>query len=52
MSYLYNDMYTEDEGVVSNVPAFLSKLWVLVDDPLNEHLISWDTVSKSNIKLI
>ena len=25
----------------TNVPAFLAKLWKMVDDPLKDHLISW-----------
>ena len=25
----------------TNVPAFLAKLWKMVDDPLRDHLISW-----------
>ena len=29
----------------SNVPAFLTKLWTLVEDPSNTDIISWDVVS-------
>lgn len=29
----------------ANVPAFLAKLWKLVDDPESDHLISWSPVS-------
>lgn len=32
-------------GSGSNVPAFLMKLWTLVENPLTDHLISWDSVS-------
>lgn len=27
-----------------NVPAFLSKLWKMVNDPTTDHLISWGQV--------
>lgn len=30
----------------SSVPAFLAKLWRLVDDPHTNHLIFWSKVSK------
>ena len=29
----------------SNVPAFLTKLWTLVEDPDTNHLICWSAVS-------
>ncbi|KAK9746577.1 HSF-type DNA-binding [Popillia japonica] len=32
-----------------NVPAFLSKLWRMVNDPTTDHLISWGTGGKSFI---
>ena len=35
--------------VSSGVPAFLAKLWKLVEDPLSDHLISWSPVSKRSI---
>ena len=31
--------------VSSGVPAFLAKLWKLVEDPSSDHLISWSPVS-------
>lgn len=37
-------MYTEAIGT-NNVPAFLSKLWRLVDSAHNNDLISWSPVS-------
>lgn len=37
-------MFTEPLGT-NNVPAFLSKLWRLVDSSHNNDLISWSTVS-------
>jgi len=36
------------EGValpLTTVPAFLTKLWTLVDDPSTDELICWDAVS-------
>lgn len=37
--------------VSSAVPAFLAKLWKLVEDPSSDHLISWSLVSVlQNIK--
>lgn len=36
------------DGYSSNVPAFLTKLWTLVEDPETNHLICWSTVSKAN----
>jgi len=30
----------------SSVPAFLGKLWKLVEDPSTNHLISWNAVCK------
>ena len=32
----------------SNVPAFLTKLWTLVEDPDTDPLICWSPVSYSN----
>lgn len=37
------------DGYSSNVPAFLTKLWTLVEDPETNHLICWSTVSTANI---
>ncbi|KAI1890003.1 hypothetical protein AGOR_G00168730 [Albula goreensis] len=34
-----------DGGYASNVPAFLTKLWTLVEDPETNHLICWSAVS-------
>ncbi|NWI11954.1 HSF4 protein, partial [Crypturellus soui] len=31
------------DGYSSNVPAFLTKLWTLVEDPETNHLICWST---------
>ena len=30
--------------VTSTVPAFLTKLWTLVEDPSTDELICWDAV--------
>lgn len=30
----------------SSVPAFLGKLWKLVEDPSTNHLISWNSVRR------
>lgn len=35
-----------DGGFANNVPAFLTKLWTLVEDPETNHLICWSTVSQ------
>ena len=43
-NYPFDNMYTEEDIPVSSIPAFLNKLWILVGDPQNEHLISWDQV--------
>lgn len=32
----------------NNVPAFLTKLWTLVEDPDTSHLICWSAVSYSS----
>lgn len=32
--------------VGTNVPAFLGKLWKMVEDPITNDLISWSTVSR------
>lgn len=37
-------MYTESFGSNNNVPAFLTKLWKLVDSSEND-LITWSQVS-------
>lgn len=34
-----------DGTYASNVPAFLTKLWTLVEDPDTNHLICWSAVS-------
>lgn len=36
------------DGYTSNVPAFLTKLWTLVEDPETNHLICWSTVCAAN----
>lgn len=36
----------DSSGIPSNVPAFLVKLWKLVEDPQYEEHISWNKVSK------
>lgn len=33
------------EYTTTNIPAFLSKLWTLVEDPKYNELIAWDPVS-------
>lgn len=35
-----------DGCYANNVPAFLTKLWTLVEDPETNHLICWSTVSQ------
>lgn len=35
-----------DSSYSSNVPAFLTKLWTLVEDPDTNHLICWSAVSQ------
>ena len=37
-------MYTSVEYGVNSVPAFLTKVWTLVEDPETDELISWDPV--------
>lgn len=37
--------------ISSGVPAFLAKLWKLVDDPSSDHLISWSSVIIHNAHL-
>lgn len=32
------------EYTTTNIPAFLSKLWTLVEDPKYDQLIAWDAV--------
>ncbi|XP_068170099.1 heat shock factor protein 4 [Antennarius striatus] len=36
-----------DGNYASNVPAFLTKLWTLVEDPETNHLICWSTTGTS-----
>ncbi|XP_008309351.1 heat shock factor protein 4 [Cynoglossus semilaevis] len=36
-----------DGSYVSNVPAFLTKLWTLVEDPDTNHLICWSSTGTS-----
>ncbi|MGH0166669.1 UNVERIFIED_CONTAM: hypothetical protein FKN15_066873 [Acipenser sinensis] len=36
-----------DGGYTSNVPAFLTKLWTLVEDPETNHLICWSATGAS-----
>ncbi|XP_051953063.1 heat shock factor protein 4-like [Xyrauchen texanus] len=36
-----------DGGYASNVPAFLTKLWTLVEDPETNNLICWSTTGTS-----
>ena len=39
-------MYSVDNGSsAATVPAFLTKLWALVEDPSTNDLICWDPVS-------
>ena len=38
-------MTTYVESSTSNVPAFLSKLWMLVEEETTDELICWDPVS-------
>ena len=33
------------EYTTTNIPAFLSKLWTLVEDSKYDELIAWDSVS-------
>ena len=40
------------EYTTTNIPAFLSKLWTLVEDPKYNELIAWDPVSFIIILLI
>lgn len=35
-----------------NVPAFLTKLWDMVNDPKTDDLICWSPVSKFNRKYL
>ncbi|KAL3860115.1 hypothetical protein ACJMK2_010282 [Sinanodonta woodiana] len=37
-----NMMHSVPDMGVNNVPAFLTKLWTLVEDPSCDHLIAWD----------
>uniref|UniRef100_A0A3Q3J3P5 HSF-type DNA-binding domain-containing protein n=1 Tax=Monopterus albus TaxID=43700 RepID=A0A3Q3J3P5_MONAL len=36
-----------DGSYISNVPAFLTKLWTLVEDPDTNHLICWSATGAS-----
>lgn len=36
-----------DSSYTSNVPAFLTKLWTLVEDPETNNLICWSAVSST-----
>lgn len=38
-------MYAAADAVPASVPAFLGKLWILVEDAANNDLIGWDSVS-------
>lgn len=38
---------TSEAYTVSNVPAFLTKLWALVESPLTDELICWDESGQS-----
>ena len=38
--------------ISSGVPAFLAKLWKLVEDPSSDHLISWSPVSLKSCKCL
>ncbi|XP_045193145.2 heat shock factor protein-like isoform X2 [Mercenaria mercenaria] len=40
-------MHSASEIAVNNVPAFLSKIWALVDDPTTDELIAWDSSGMS-----
>ncbi|XP_029489328.1 heat shock factor protein 4-like [Oncorhynchus nerka] len=39
-----------DGGYASNVPAFLTKLWTLVEDPDTNHLICWSATPQSGLQ--
>lgn len=43
-----SDMDNRTFTISSGVPAFLAKLWKLVEDPQSDHLISWSPVSASS----
>ena len=48
----FSIMYTssgENTLPFSSVPAFLTKLWTLVEDPSTDELICWDAVSRTLI---
>lgn len=36
----------DSSGILSNVPAFLVKLWKLVEDPQYDDHISWNKASQ------
>ncbi|KAK6982555.1 heat shock factor protein-like isoform X1 [Biomphalaria glabrata] len=40
-------MYAAVENTAGNVPAFLIKLWTLVEDPSTDELIQWDSSGTS-----
>lgn len=49
------ELHTAGSGALllagNNVPAFLTKLWTLVDDPDTDPLICWSPVSSALISL-
>ncbi len=40
------------EYTTTNIPAFLSKLWTLVEDHKYDELIAWDLVNKISEKIL
>lgn len=40
------------EYTTTNIPAFLSKLWTLVEDPKYDQLIAWDAVIITHCKTL
>ena len=40
------------EYTTTNIPAFLSKLWTLVEDPKYDELIAWDPVNITKNKTL
>lgn len=38
-------MRPKANNIAANIPAFLSKLWKIVNDPDIDHLICWSSVS-------
>jgi hypothetical protein len=47
---LAQTLATNYEYTTTNIPAFLSKLWTLVEDPKYNELIAWDQVNFKNTK--